>query len=136
MENQNTEKLIKLIGKNPKIEDLQEGVKYLITWISDIQSEENKEIEICKPSKLFNRDDYLKVYNKWSCKMDEIYTDRNDRITSANWTDGSPNDWMEPFDKIVFNAWVLFDAGDPMWDKELEYSLVEETINKNDKEVN
>jgi hypothetical protein len=119
-----------------KIEDLQEVLRVLITWISDLQIKQYKDIEICRPSNLFNRDDYLKVYNEWSCKMDEIYTDKNDRITSANWNDGSPEDWMKPFDKLVFNAWVLFDAGDPMWDKELEYSLINKKVEENDKKAN
>ena len=50
------------------------------------------------------------IFANWSRRMDEAYDkDRND---ATAW-DEHPAEWMEPYNDIVFYAWVEYDAPNP-----------------------
>lgn len=70
-------------------------------------------------------EEWVRIFKGWSEGMDDIYgkpSDKNNgpdfskpRNNAEMWDKGSPADWMEPFNDVVFKAWAEHDGGDPMW---------------------
>lgn len=108
-----------IFGVAPELEDLQSATKLLIEWIGELQSDP-LEVEKVDIKTLKTRDDYCKVFNLWSLKMDEVYGSTKDRNDATMWSCENPAEWMKKYSDAVFYAWCDYDGGSLTWDEGLD----------------